>query len=109
MGELGTGAAAPLRLDIGQDEDGAPLLRLAGEIDMTNARELDARVAPIIAGSPDRLVVDLSQLEFADSSAIALLVKWANLVKQVEVREPSELLRRVIARMGLADRLQVRP
>jgi anti-anti-sigma factor len=109
MDELGTGGAAPLRLEVAEDTDGAPLLRLAGEIDMTNARELDARVAPIIARSPDRLVVDVTQLEFADSSAIALLVKWASHVHQVELREPSELLRRVIARMGLADRLQVRP
>jgi anti-anti-sigma factor len=98
-----------MTLDIVEDDDGAPLLKLAGEIDMTNAGELDARVAPIIARPPSRLVVDLSQLEFADSSAIALLVKWANLVPQVEVRNPSELLRRVIARMGLAERLRVRP
>jgi hypothetical protein len=48
-------------------------------------------------------------MEFADSSAIALLVRWANLVPRVEIRQPPELLRRVIARMGLSERLHVTP
>jgi ABC-type transporter Mla MlaB component len=63
----------------------------------------------VIAKRPDRLVVDAAGLEFADSSAIALLVRWANLVPTVEIRQPPELLRHVIARMGLSERLRVRP
>jgi hypothetical protein len=48
-------------------------------------------------------------LDFADSSAIALFVRWANRVRRIEIREPSPLLRRVIERMGLAERLPMTP
>lgn len=107
MAELGRGTGAQLDYEVSEDRDGSPLVKLRGELDMTTAPRLESAVASVIADSPARLVVDASELEFADSSAIALLVRWANLVRQVEIRQPPELLRRVIARMGLSDRLQV--
>lgn len=108
MAELGKGDAK-LMFELAEDRDGAPLVLLGGELDMTTCPELQAAVGPIIAENPPRLVIDATQLEFADSSAIALLVSWANLVPDVEIREPPELLRRVIARMGLSERLHVQP
>jgi anti-anti-sigma factor len=109
MDELGRHAGSRLEYEISEDPDGCPLVKLDGELDMTTAPRLESAVGAIIATSPARLVVDASKLEFADSSAIALLVRWANLVHQVEIREPPELLRRVIVRMGLSERLRVRP
>ena len=108
MAELGKGDAR-LMFDLSEDRDGAPLVKLEGELDMATAPELEAVVGPIIAGKPPRLVVNAAGLEFADSSAIALLVTWANAVPHVEIRQPPELLRRVIARMGLSERLHVQP
>jgi anti-anti-sigma factor len=87
----------------------AAVVTLAGELDMTNVAEVEAAVAPIVERRPQRLVIDVSGLRFADSSAIALWVKWANAVEQLELREPSLLLRRVISRMGLAHRLRMTP
>jgi anti-sigma B factor antagonist len=107
MAELGTGPGARLAYEVTEDRDGCPLVRLRGELDMTTAPSLESAVAALIASSPPRLVIDASGLDFADSSAIALLVRWANLVREVEIRQPPELLRRVIARMGLSDRLRV--
>lgn len=109
MAELGHGPPAQLAYELAQDPDGSPVVRVKGELDMTTSPKLEAGVSSIIAGAPSRLIVDTSELEFADSSAIALLVRWANLVRHVEIRQPPELLRRVIARMGLSDRLQIRP
>jgi anti-anti-sigma factor len=97
-----------MTFELARDGD-APLVRIAGELDMTNVEELGAAVAPLLDKRPERLVVDLSGLGFADSSAIALFVKWANVVEQVEIRQPSLLLRRVISRMGLAERLRMTP
>ena len=91
------------------DTDGSALVRISGELDLNTAPELDAAVAPIISGRPDRLVVDTGAMNFADSSAIALFVGWANRVGEIEIREPPMLLRRVIARMGLAERLRMTP
>jgi anti-anti-sigma factor len=109
VGELSAHGGASLTYELGENSDGSPLLKLAGELDMTNADALEAVLDPVLARAPSRLVVDVSGLLFGDSSAIALFVKWANLVGQVELREPPELLRRVIARMGLADRLRITP
>jgi len=107
MAELSAFGGASLTYDLGADSDGSPLLTLAGELDMTNADALEKVVAPVLSRAPSRLVIDVSGLLFGDSSAIALFVKWANVVGQVELREPPELLSRVIARMGLSERLGV--
>jgi anti-anti-sigma factor len=96
-----------LTFEVSEEHDGVPLVKVEGELDMITAPQLDLAVRPIIARKPSRLVIDASGLEFADSSAIALLVSWANLVPNVEIRQPPELLRLVIARMGLSERLQV--
>lgn len=109
MAELGKGAGARLLYELSEDPDGFPLVSLRGELDMTTAPDLESAVGPVVATSPTRLIIDASELEFADSSAIALMVRWANVVENVEIRQPPELLRRVIARMGLSGRLQVRP
>jgi anti-anti-sigma factor len=87
--------------------DGSALVRLRGDLDMVSADELDAAAQRLLASSPDRIVVDVSGLRFADSSAIALWVRWANAVEQLELRGPSPLLRRVIERMGLAEKLRL--
>jgi anti-anti-sigma factor len=112
MGELdaaGASGGSQMTFELASDGDGTPLVRIAGELDMTTVEEVDAALAPILDKRPERLVVDLSGLGFADSSAIALFVKWANVVEQVEIRQPSLLLRRVISRMGLAERLRMTP
>jgi anti-anti-sigma factor len=98
-----------MTFELQREGDGAAIVRIAGELDMNNVDELAAAVDPIVSRRPERLVVDISGLRFADSSAIALWVRWANLVRQVEIRDPSPLLRRVITRMGLAQRLRMSP
>jgi hypothetical protein len=50
-------------------------------------------------------VIDLARLRFADSSAIALWVRWASMVGAIELRNASPLLRRVVTTMGLSERL----
>ena len=44
---------------------------------------------------------ELADLRFADSSALALWVRWAGSVGSIELRHCSPLLRRVIETMGL--------
>lgn len=107
MDELETGGPAELHFEVTSDDRGCPVVRLEGELDMTNADALQAAVEPVLEQAPPRLVVDLSALKFADSSGVALWVRWANVVEEVELRRASPLLRRVLERMGLAERLHV--
>jgi hypothetical protein len=57
---------------------------------------------------PGRLIIELSDLRFADSSAIALWVRWSTSVDEIELRDVSPILRRVIDSMGLAATLGVK-
>ena len=98
-----------LTFDLSADNDGSPVLRLVGELDITNVRSVDELVQPVIRASPSRLVVDVSGLQFVDSSGIALWVMWARQILDLEIREPSLFLRGVLRRMGLSERLRVSP
>jgi len=71
-------AAAPLRKRpvLGVEAlDSAIVVRLAGEIDLYNADQVRAALAGAIAETPGRVVVDLSQVEFVDSTALGVLVE----------------------------------
>jgi anti-anti-sigma regulatory factor len=108
MGELSdTGGGLSFELSLGSD--GSPLVKLEGELDLATAEALEAALRPVIEQGPRRLVVDAGGLQFADSSAIALLVSVADVVDEVEVRDPPDLLRAVITRMGLDARLRLTP
>ncbi len=98
-----------LHFEFSQEDDGSPLVLLHGELDMTSAGALETALQARVGRETRRFVVDAGDLQFADSSAIALLVRLANTVEQVEIRNPSQLLREVITRMGLSDRLRVEP
>ncbi len=109
VGELREAARARLTVDLTGEEDGSPLAKLAGELDMRTVPELEAKLAAILRSRPERLIIDVGALEFADSSAIALWVSWANVVRRLEIRNASLILQGVIQRMGLSERLWLSP
>jgi anti-anti-sigma factor len=98
-----------MRFDVAQDGNGGLIVTVAGELDITNVDALAAAVAPALQPPPPRMVVDVHGLQFADSSAIALLVQWASAVREIELREAPPLLRRVVETMGLTETLRVTP
>lgn len=55
-------------------EDGVLTLRLAGELDLAGAPEVEAAVERAMADAERRLVIDFSGLTFIDSTGIAILV-----------------------------------
>ncbi len=82
-------------------------VRLVGELDLSNVERLETEVAPALSEHPRHLIIDAEGLEFADSSAIALWLRWAGQVERFELRDLSPLLRRVLTAMGLDDRLEL--
>jgi anti-anti-sigma factor len=109
MDELSATGEDRLNVEFSREDDGAPLVKLRGELDMATAAQLETDLQPMIDRNTRRVVVDARGLEFADSSAIAILVRLANAVEEIEIREPPELLREVIKRMGLDNRLHLVP
>jgi anti-anti-sigma factor len=100
---------AQVSFDVATDAAGAVIVTIRGELDISAVDSLDQRVARVLDSKPSRLIVDVSGLRFADSSAIALWVRWSTIVQEFELRSPSPLLRRVITGMGLAEKLAVKP
>jgi anti-anti-sigma factor len=91
------------------EDNGSLKVTVSGELDITNIDALASAVAPALEREPARLIVDVRDLRFADSSAIALWVQWATSVPDIELRDVTPLLRRVVDSMGLTDTLRVAP
>jgi anti-sigma B factor antagonist len=90
-------------------EGGTPVVSLSGELDLTNAARVQSVIEDMIAAGTGRLVVEMSGLEFMDSSGLALLVSVARRVPEVELRDPSPIVRRLIELTGLGEILKVSP
>jgi anti-sigma B factor antagonist len=53
----------------------AVVVRLAGELDLYNAEDVRTALAEAASSSPARVVVDLSEVDFVDSTALGVLVE----------------------------------
>jgi ABC-type transporter Mla MlaB component len=53
----------------------AVVVRLTGELDLYNAHEVRNALVEQAAGEPERVVVDLSGVEFIDSTALGVLIE----------------------------------
>jgi len=82
---------------------------VVGEIDISNAESLGAKFDHLIGDETDQLVVDLGALQFMDSSGIAMLLRIAARTGTVEIRNPSDVVLRIIECTGLTDILRIQP
>lgn len=100
-------AAAKAVIDASTDPGGVPVVSVSGELDMSNADLLEARVRSLTAARPARIVFDLGGLRFMDSAGIAVLLRAADSVGTVSLRRPSDTVRRVIELTGLTEVLVI--
>jgi len=85
---------------------GAPrTIRLAGELDLLNAEEVEAMLEPDSKGQGD-LVLDLSDLAFIDSSGIRVLIRTAERLEgrgRLILRSPNRQVQVVLSLVGVAQ------
>lgn len=55
--------------------DAACVVRLAGELDLYNANDVREALLDACADRPERLVVDLGEVDFIDSTALGVLIE----------------------------------
>jgi anti-sigma B factor antagonist len=53
----------------------ASVVRLGGELDLYNAAQVRAGLDEACADTPERVVVDLGEVEFIDSTALGVLIE----------------------------------
>jgi anti-anti-sigma factor len=71
---------AMARVDV-ERETGRIVLRISGEVDISNAREVSATLEAAVPNAADVLVVDLSGTTYLDSSGVQLLFELAHRVQ----------------------------
>ena len=88
---------------------GGLVVRLAGELDLYNVGEVSVALAQAANQAPERLVVDLGEVDFVDSTALAALVEARRgLATQLLLAAPGPDVRRALEVSGLAGHFDVR-
>lgn len=87
-------------------EGGSIVLAVRGELDVSSAADVRPAVAAALAESPARIVFDLSELRFMDSSGLALLLVAAKSVP-VRLRHPGAAIVRLVELTGLSGVLRL--
>ena len=75
---MGDDSVAPLReppVRAVEPIDGAVVVRLAGELDLYNAEAVRNVLIEECARKPERVIIDLSRVEFIDSTALGVLIE----------------------------------
>jgi anti-sigma B factor antagonist len=90
-------------------EERGHLVKITGELDISNVEPVGQAISKVAADRPALLIFELSELRFIDSSGIALLLGASREVEAVHVRNPSPAVRRVVEITGLSEALHLEP
>jgi len=63
-------------------EDGATVLAIAGDIDLHRSVEMRERLLEVMSEKPETTVINLSRVDFMDSSGLATLVEAMQLSRR---------------------------
>lgn len=112
MSDTGDDLVSPLRdhpvLGV-ESRDGAVIMRLTGELDLYNAGDLRAAIEQATVTRPRCVVVDLTAVEFVDSTALGVLIEARSRLGQDSLRlaAPQLETRRTLQISGLDRHLSV--
>jgi anti-anti-sigma factor len=100
---------AQLRLE---EEDGITIASVEGEIDLSNAAELEMAISHAVANEAVGLVVDLANVDYLDSSGVTLLFNLARRVsrrqQELVVVVPGEAhVREILTLSGATEALEL--
>ena len=62
-------------------------MEVAGELDLTNARDMEERLEAVAVANGQALVLDLNRLVFIDSAALHVLFRTARRLGRAAVRD----------------------
>jgi anti-sigma B factor antagonist len=110
----GGDSAAPLGMltaSVAAGESG-PVMTLSGEADIATAAQLSALVTAQLARGTRCLTIDVSELSFADSMSIGILVLAARTLKErgggLVLLRPQQVVARILEIMGADQVITIR-
>jgi anti-sigma B factor antagonist len=105
-------SSAPFSVDRVDQPGGPVLLRLRGELDVQGAPVLRGQLLDLLPERPP-LVVDLRELDFMDSSGLAVLLELRSRARQhgwnVSVRGARGRVRELLERTGTLTLVEAEP
>src|SRR5262245_60251432 len=107
MAELESDGGARGTVETRGGDNGTSYVKVGGELDISNAKALRAAIDTVIDSKPEAVVFELGDLAFMDSSGIAVLLYAAAHVDRVELRDTSDIIRRVLEATGVTEVLHL--
>jgi anti-sigma B factor antagonist len=107
---------APFEATAAELDDGLRIISVQGELDLSTAGDLETPLEAAVASGDARMLIDLSQCEFIDSTGIALIVRaWQRLDRgadgdgsgRVVICSQNEQVRRVLEITGLESSISI--
>ena len=93
-----------VELSVG-DFGGHPVVALRGQLDLADAPDVAAELAAIVAARGPSVIVDLTDLEFIDSSGLGVLVRTLRRTREgggdLYLAAPQQQVRRLLHVTGL--------
>jgi anti-sigma B factor antagonist len=96
---------APL-VDV-REEGGTPVIYLSGDLDMTNVKQVRTTIGTALGSRRGSVILDASRLTYMDSSGVALMGQVTRMAEDVQVRNPTLIVRRLLELTGLNEILQI--
>jgi anti-anti-sigma factor len=86
------------------------VVRLVGEIDLSNATAVETRLAELVRAEPDHhIVIELSDVEYLDSAAFAAIERLTRTARVSIVLSPASPVHRAVAISGLGELVEIAP
>lgn len=92
-----------------RDVSGVLTLTIAGELDIASVGAVQEAIDEILTDECQRVVFELGDLTFMDSSGLALMLQVSRKVETVEIRHATPIVHRVIEATGLGEILGLQP
>ncbi|HVM66660.1 MAG TPA: STAS domain-containing protein [Acidimicrobiales bacterium] len=101
---MGSDDEVPVAIAVDQPGDGPAVVKLSGEMDVANAGAVSACLSGLIDAGAD-VVIDLSDLQFIDSTGLGVLVSVGGRARQggqrVRLRAPGKNVASTLSMTGL--------
>ncbi|MGB9185037.1 MAG: STAS domain-containing protein [Solirubrobacteraceae bacterium] len=103
-GESGT----PFQIQRDSSEQGAVLIKLRGELDLSTVSELERLLVECERDAASDVVIDLEEVEFMDSTGLAVIIAAGQAAQangyQLRLRQGSPQVQRLFKLTGVLDR-----